>query len=57
MSRLPSRDGKALDALRRKMIRETELFLSRHLRQTDPSHVASDNDLIPAIDRNPLSNE
>ena len=55
MSRLSFRDEKALDALRRKMIHETEQFLSRHLRQTEPPHKALGNNLIPSIDRDPLS--
>jgi hypothetical protein len=55
MSRLSFRGGKTLDAIRRKMIRETEEFLSRHLRQTESPHKALGDNLIPAIDRGPLS--
>ncbi len=57
MSRSSSRGAKAQDALRRKMIRETEEFLSRHLRKTEPPHMALGDDLIPPINSHPLSGQ
>ena len=57
MTRNSSRTSKALDVLRKKMIRETEEFLARHLPSTDASPNSAHGELAPAIDRNPLSNQ
>lgn len=53
MSRRYKHDQEALDVLCRQMIRETEEFLARHLRQTEPPPAGLRDSLIPAIDRSP----
>ncbi len=57
MSRSSSQTSKTLDVLRRKMIRETEEFLARHLPSTEASPNSAHGELAPAIERNPLSNQ